>query len=280
MALGTLGECATVSHADYEKFVDCLLSTVRGRIPTFVGSTALGSHEIARRIRFLKERGATGTLLGIPMWQPATLEMAVGHYASISEAFPDFPIMVYCNARAFRFNFPIEFWQGIAQKAPTVVAAKYGQPAILKEAVEVTKGRVCFVSNNVAALRLAEICPDNITAGWTYAMGINPTLALMDAILAKDWDRAQKVAADMTWAAEPMDSKHMHSPEIFASYNIQFARVQMEASGYCHPGPVRPPYNFIPPDYESACREQGRRWATLQEKYAGVRAQGVAGGGA
>ncbi|HET7007394.1 MAG TPA: dihydrodipicolinate synthase family protein, partial [Candidatus Binatia bacterium] len=64
MALGTMGECATTSHADYEAYVDCLLNTVRGRIPTFVGTTALGGHEIARRIKFVKERGATGTLLG------------------------------------------------------------------------------------------------------------------------------------------------------------------------------------------------------------------------
>ena len=49
MALGTMGECATVSQSDYESFVDCLLKTVRGRIPTFVGTTALGGHEIARR---------------------------------------------------------------------------------------------------------------------------------------------------------------------------------------------------------------------------------------
>lgn len=94
MALGTVGECATLSRRDYESFVACLLSTVRDRILTFVGTTALGSHEVVRRIRFVKERGASGTLLGIPMWQPATLDMAVGFYADIAEAFPDFPIMV------------------------------------------------------------------------------------------------------------------------------------------------------------------------------------------
>src|ERR671925_1091052 len=77
MARGTMGECATTSQGDYEAFVDCLLKTIRDRIPTFVGTTALGGHEVARRIRFVKERGATGTLLGIPMWQPATLDMAV-----------------------------------------------------------------------------------------------------------------------------------------------------------------------------------------------------------
>ena len=110
MALGTMGECATTSQSDYEVFVDCLLKTVRGRIPTFVGATALSGHDIAKRIKFVKERGATGTLLGIPMWQPATLDMAVKFYADVAATFPDFPIMVYANPRAFRFPFGVDFW--------------------------------------------------------------------------------------------------------------------------------------------------------------------------
>src|SRR5438094_8806549 len=55
MALGTMGECATTSPSDYEAYVDCLLRTVRGRVPTFVGTTALGRHGIARRIQFVNE---------------------------------------------------------------------------------------------------------------------------------------------------------------------------------------------------------------------------------
>src|SRR5712691_11005291 len=110
MALGIMGECATTSQSDYEVFVDCLLKTVRGRIPTFVGATALGGHEIARRIKFVKERGATGTLLGIPMWQSATFDMVVKFYADVAATFPGFPIMVYANSRAFRFPFGVDFW--------------------------------------------------------------------------------------------------------------------------------------------------------------------------
>ncbi|HEX2386785.1 MAG TPA: dihydrodipicolinate synthase family protein, partial [Candidatus Binatia bacterium] len=46
MALGTMGECATTAQSDYEQYVDCILKTVRGRIPTFIGTTALGGHEV------------------------------------------------------------------------------------------------------------------------------------------------------------------------------------------------------------------------------------------
>ena len=112
IALGTTGECATLAQADYEAFVDCVLTTVNKRVPTFIGTTALGGQEAVRRIRFVRERGADGTLLGLPMWQPCTTEMAVKYYAEMSALFPDLAIMVYANARAFRFNFSAEFWGG------------------------------------------------------------------------------------------------------------------------------------------------------------------------
>lgn len=266
MALGTMGECATVSAKDYEAFVDCLLATVRKRIPTFVGTTALGTHEIVRRIRFVKERGATGTLLGIPMWQPATLEMAVNFYASVSETFPDFPIMVYANTRAFRFAFGLDFWTTVAQKAPTVMSSKFSSKGILREAVAATKGRINFVPPISMAYGFAQLAPESTTTCWIPSVGPQPAIALMNAVAAGDWERAQRVANDIAWAVEP---HHVvtGSQEIFASYNIQMEKVLMEASGYCKTGPIRPPYNVMPEDFAAACRESGQRFAKLREKY-------------
>jgi dihydrodipicolinate synthase/N-acetylneuraminate lyase len=266
MALGTMGECATVSHSDYEAYVDCLLKTIKGRIPTFVGTTALGGHEIARRIRFVKERGATGTLLGIPMWQPATLDMAVQFYASVAATFPDFPIMVYANARAFRFPFGVDFWKSIVNKAPTVMSAKFSSKAILKEAVAVSKGRVNFVPPVGLAYEFAQLSPETANTCWIPAVGPQPALALMDALAARDAQRAKAVADDIAWAVEP---HHIvtGSQDIFASYNIQLEKILMSASGYCKAGPIRPPYNVMPENFAQAARESGQRFAKLREKY-------------
>jgi trans-o-hydroxybenzylidenepyruvate hydratase-aldolase len=266
MALGTMGECATVSQSDYEAFVDCLLKTVRGRIPTFVGTTALGGHEIARRIRFVKERGASGTLLGIPMWQPATLDMAVEFYASVAKAFPDFPIMVYANSRAFRFAFGTDFWKAIVERAPTVMSTKFSNRAIFREAVAVSKGRVNFVPPIGLAYEFAQLSPETATTCWIPAVGPQPALALMKALSARDQQTAKAVADDIAWAIEP---HHLitGSPEVFASYNIQLEKILMGASGYCKPGPIRPPYNVMPENFAQAARESGERFAKLREKY-------------
>jgi dihydrodipicolinate synthase/N-acetylneuraminate lyase len=266
MALGTMGECATVSHSDYEAYVDCLLQTIKGRIPTFVGTTALGGHEIARRIRFVKERGATGTLLGIPMWQPATLDMAVQFYASVAATFPDFPIMVYANARAFRFPFGVDFWKSILDKAPTVMSAKFSSKAILKDSVAATKGRVNFVPPVGLAYEFAQLSPETANTCWIPAVGPQPALALMDALAARDSQRAKAVADDIAWAVEP---HHIvtGSQDVFASYNIQLEKILMSASGYCKAGPIRPPYNVMPENFAQAARESGQRFAKLREKY-------------
>jgi len=266
MALGTMGECATLSQSDYEAFVDCLLTTVRNRIPAFVGSTALGTHDIVRRIRFLKERGAAGTLLGIPMWQPATVDMAVKFYASISETFPDLPIMVYANSRAFRFAFGLDFWKVIVEKAPTVMSSKFSNKAILVEAVAATKGRVNFIPPVGLAYTFAELSPETTTTCWIPAVGPQPAIALMQAVAARDWSRAKAVAEDIRWAVEPHHAITA-SPEVFASYNIQLEKLLMEASGYCEPGPIRPPYDVMPEDFAEAAQESGRRFAKLREKY-------------
>jgi len=269
MALGTMGECATTSESDYEAFVDCLLKTVRGRIPTFVGATALGGHEIARRIRFVKERGATGTMLGIPMWQPATLDMAVKFYADVAHTFPDFPIMVYANPRAFRFDFGVDFWAGVAQKAPTVMSAKFASKGILKQSVAASKGKVNFVPPVGLAYEFAQISPETANTCWIPSVGPQVALALMKALAAGDAQQAKAVADDIAWANEPHHAI-VNSQEVFASYNIQLEKVLMGASGYCKPGPIRPPYNVMPEEMAQACREGGERYAKLREKYSKV----------
>ena len=266
MVLGTMGECATVSRSDYDAYVTCLLETVRGRVPTFVGTTALGGHEIAQRIRFVKERGAAGTLLGIPMWQPATQDMAVKFYATVAETFPDFPIMVYANARAFRYGFDTGFWQRIVEAAPTVMSAKFSNRAILQDVLAATGGRVNLVPPIGLAYAFAQLSPETTTTCWTPSIGPQPALALMRALAASDRDQAKIVADDIEWAAEPHDAI-MSSPEVFASYNIQMEKILMGASGYCKPGPIRPPYDVMPANFREACLKSGQRFAELREKY-------------
>jgi dihydrodipicolinate synthase/N-acetylneuraminate lyase len=276
IALGTTGECATLSEDDYRIFAAHLLEVVDGRIPTFIGTSALGGHQVADRLRFLAERGAAGTLLGLPMWQPVSTTMAVKFFREVSEAFPDMAVMVYANQRAFRYSYPLEFWEGVVDQAPTVVAAKYSRPKDLAALLEVTRGRINIVPNESTAAGFFEASPETTTALWATAaaMGPAPVAALMRAIQANDALRVAAISADIRSANEPV-APIFGDPEIFATYNLQMEKARINAAGYCECGRCRPPYDELPDPYLQAAQECGRRWALLHERYASVSAVGA-----
>ncbi len=273
IALGTTGECATLTGAEYEAFVDCVLSTVRRRVPTFIGTSALGTHEVVRRIRFVAGRGGDGTLLGLPMWQPCTTDMALRFYETVAQAFPRFAVMVYANQRAFRFDFNADFWRALPRRAPTAIAAKFANTNRLAEVLAASGGSVHFLPHEMAVYRFLQIAPETTTACWATAasMGPAPALALMEAILAGDRGRAGQIDADIAWANETVKPL-IADAQLFASYNIQIEKIRIDAAGYCRAGPVRPPYDLIPEKYAEAARECGRRWAQLVPKYTRARA--------
>jgi trans-o-hydroxybenzylidenepyruvate hydratase-aldolase len=267
LALGTTGECATLTGDEFEAFADCLLSTVNKRVPVLVGATTLGTHETVRRMRFLADRGADGTMLGLPMWQPCSEAQAVKFYASISEAFPDMAIMVYANEQAFRFSFPASFWAAVVAAAPTVTSAKVGSPLTYLERLAVSNGKVNFLPIDMMALAFAQQSPHTMTAMWATAacMGPQPCLALMDAIDAKDLERAGEIAKDLWWANENFIPGNDFDE--FNKFNLQLEKIRFNEAGYCNAGPIRPPYDIVPEEYVKNARECGSRWAELVHKY-------------
>ncbi len=270
IVLGTTGECATLAQADFEAFVTCVLETVNRRIPTFIGTSALGGHEVANRLRFIRERGADGTLLGLPMWQPVVDVEAVDFYRQVSECFPDIAVMVYANSRAFRYSFPVEFWQAVSREAPTVCAAKHSRPAHLVELIAASEGRINFVPHEMSVHRFHELSPETTTACWatSASMGPAPARAMIEAILQNDGAAIETLAAAIGWAAAPIHPI-VADPEVFASYNIQLEKIRINAAGYCRAGPMRPPYDHMPEDFRAAAEDCGRRWARLCENYLG-----------
>jgi len=265
---GTTGECATITETEFRTFADCVARSVGRRVPLFIGATALGGHAVVERLGIVREVGADGTLLGLPMWEPCTTAMAVRYYREVAELFPQIAIMVYANTGAFRFDFPVEFWEAVATEVPNVIASKQMHAHGLKEAIAATNGRINFLPIVSRVEAFYEVSPETTIASWSTqaGMGPAPAVAMARALRARDEDRIKKITKDLAWAGEslrPINSK----PELFATYNIQIEKIRMDEAGYCRPGPIRPPYDVIPPEYEQAARECGRRWAELQRRY-------------
>ncbi len=269
IVLGTTGECATLTPSEYESFVACVLETVKKRVPTFIGTTALGTHEVVRRTRFTQQQGADGILLGLPMWQPLTVDMAVEYYRSISEGFPRLSLMVYGNHRAFRFAFAPEFWGRVVDVAPTLIAAKFSRPNVLLDCLKVSKGRVHYLPHDGGMSKFYDLSPSTTTACWSTAasMGPEPVLEQVRALLANDTAAMKKIAADLAWAREPI-APITSDAELFATYNIQVEKTRIADAGYCKAGPLRPPYHVWPNEYREASRQHAMRWRELRAKYA------------
>jgi hypothetical protein len=111
------------------------------------------------------------------------------------------------------------------------------------------------------------LSPETTTACWATAaaMGPEPAVAIINAVLRNDAPRIKELNAQIAWTNEPIHGM-LEKPELFASYNIQVEKVRIAAAGYCKPGPIRPPYDVFPEEYAAAARECGRRWAELRKR--------------
>lgn len=268
IALGTTGECATLLNDDYDKFVHTVMDVARGRVKTFIGTSALGGHEAVRRTRLAKEAGADGTLLGLPQWQSCNNEMALKFYAGIAELFPDFAIMVYANTRAFRFAFDNDFWAECARSIPSITSAKFAAPPRLAGAQAAAGDAIHFMPHEMALPAFMDIAPETTTSCWATAasMGPEPVLAIMNAVLDGDLDRMREIDKDLSWANEPVVPL-IQNQEEFTFYNIQMEKMRINAAGYCNAGPIRPPYDVMPEKWAQASRDCGTRWAEMRKKY-------------
>jgi len=167
-ACGTTGECAALLWEEKRDFIATLVQVNRARVPIFAGATALGTKETVRQMRGLKDVGADGAFVGLPLWQTPTLENAVQFFADLGAAVPELPIMIYSNSWFFKSSFPPALWAGLAQRAPTVSCTKnaHGTAHYLEE-LEAVGDRIVLMPGEFHAFRCYELAGPRVTAIWS-----------------------------------------------------------------------------------------------------------------
>lgn len=270
LALGTLGECATLTWDEQHAFMAALVDSAAGRIPVFVGTTSLNTRETVRRTRIASDLGADGTMLGVPMWCAPSVPVAVQFYRDVAEACPDMGICVYANAEAFKFEFPTPFWAQVAS-IPQVVSSKYNAMGNLLQDIAATRGQIKFLPIDAAYYGAARMDPDFCDAFWTNNAVCGPATVIRfrDTIaaakLSGDWSAARTMAGEIGHALATLFPNG--SFKEFSTYNIGLEKERMNAAGWINAGPVRPPYHIVPEPYLEGARESGRRAAALHQKY-------------
>lgn len=265
---GTTGECSALLWEEKVAFTDTVIQAINHRIPVFAGCTSLGTRETIRQMLAMRDLGAEGAFVGLPLWQTPTLENMVQWYQDLSEAVPDMGIMVYSNEMFFKSNFPPPFWYGVAAKAPTVVTCKITSNAIynnLLELVDRTGDKITYLPiAGPPAHQAWKVAPDHVRGVWATSAnaGPEPSVALCDALEANDEEAIISVLGEMRKIPA-----HAADFSKFAAYNVQAVRMQAEYSDFMKPGPLRPPYTDVPDDWREAGKRAGAGWIEARKKF-------------
>lgn len=269
LANGTFGECATLTWEEKRDFVACVVETARGRVPFFTGTTALNTREVVRQTRAVMDIGASGTMLGVPMWCKMEVPTAVQFYRDVAEACPDAPIAIYANPEAFKFEFPRLFWAQVA-RIPQVVTAKYLGIGMLDLDLRLAPG-IRFLPHEDDYYAAARIAPDRMTAFWSSGAMCGPATAIRlrdvvaEARRTGDWTEAKAISDAMRDADATLFPRGDFAE--FSKYNIGLEKARMDAAGWLRAGPARPPYHVIPPEHLEGARKSGLAWAALHERF-------------
>jgi trans-o-hydroxybenzylidenepyruvate hydratase-aldolase len=266
MSLGTLGECATLTWDEKKAFMGAMVEAARGRVPIFVGTTTLNTRDTIEQTRFAADLGASGTMLGLPMWCSPSVPVAVRYYRDVAEACPDTAICVYANPEAFSFDYPAPFWAQLAD-VPQIVSAKYLGLGTLLRDIGASRRRIRFMPVNNDYYGAARMEPDFCTAFWSGGAVCGPQVAtgLRDEVIrakaSGDWSRARKLN-DAAGAASALFMPPGGFKE-FAMHNIGLEKARANAGGWMNAGPCRPPYHLTPAPLLENAAKSGQRWAEI-----------------
>lgn len=271
---GTLGEMATLTLDEWKTFSRVVAETVRRHnpdFPLFIGATTLNTRDTIDHIRYLRDLGVPGVLLGRPMWTEMTPSTMVSFYRDVAEAVPDMAICVYDNTAAFRGVIPTSVYAALAE-IPQVVAVKYAGGAAIgfryHNDLRAVKGRIRLFPIECIWHFAYGLYGDEVPGCWstTATCGPEPVLYLRDMLFQGNTEEARWIAERMLWAHETF-LVGRDFPE-FARYNIQLERLRYQAAGYIQPGPSRPPYvmELLPEAYREDTLEHVRRWRQLTDE--------------
>ena len=123
VALGSLGEAATLRMDEKLAIIETLVSAVEGKVPVVGAISALSTDEAVALAQRAEERGAKGLMILPPyVYQGDWAEMKA-HVAAVLEA-TVLPAMLYNNPVAYGTDFTPEQIQELAAEFPNLQAVK------------------------------------------------------------------------------------------------------------------------------------------------------------
>lgn len=122
IALGTVGENASLSAAEKRAFIKHTVETVTGRIPVISGCTEHSAEQAAEYAKDVAALGVDGLMLLPAVVYRGTDREVLAHYRHVARA-TTLPIMIYNNPVSYGVDINLEMTAELA-KEPNIVAIK------------------------------------------------------------------------------------------------------------------------------------------------------------
>lgn len=91
--VGTTGESPTLSHAEHDEVVACVIEQAGGRVPVIAGAGSNSTAETVRLIKAAKAAGADAALVVTPYYNKPTQRGLLSHFMAAADC--GLPIIIY-----------------------------------------------------------------------------------------------------------------------------------------------------------------------------------------
>jgi dihydrodipicolinate synthase/N-acetylneuraminate lyase len=261
---GTFGQTWNLFYEEFQTLVKASIEAVNNRVPLMLGVTSANPRDVVRRMRFVRDAGGQGVLLGLPHYEPLPIADIATFYREVAEMFPELSIMIYHNPVNHHVHIPVHVFPDLV-KIPTVVAMKdsHRTPLEFQKLHSVIHGKIAHFVNQTQLYPYYEMGASGCWSHHIWA-GIWPVLRLMQAVEEGDVETAKKVTADL---APGLGGGGEEDPR------ARRGHLFYEYAGYVNIGPPRAPHAFGLRDPEEAraneekARKGAERWKGLNEKY-------------
>ncbi|MER2015134.1 dihydrodipicolinate synthase family protein [Pseudomonas simiae] len=190
--LGSTGEGAYLSDAEWDEVSAYSLAKIARRVPTIVSVSDLTTAKAVRRARYAEANGADVVMvLPTSYWKLSEAEI-LGHYAAIGDSI-GVPIMLYNNPATSGTDMSVDLILRIIKQVPNVTMVKESTGDIQRMHHLHRQSDVPFY-NGCNPLALEAFAAG--AKGWcTAAPNLIPelNLALYEAVLANDLTQAREV---------------------------------------------------------------------------------------
>jgi trans-o-hydroxybenzylidenepyruvate hydratase-aldolase len=260
-AMGSFGEFHTLLWEEKKKLAEATIAVARKRVPVFIGCSSTNPRETIELVKFAEQAGADGVLCAVPFYFPSTVDNAVQFYLDLADTFPKLGIAVYHNPPLHRVTFPVSAFEKLVTR-PNIVAMKdsHRTPAEFMELMKIVKGKIsvfCYQTQTFPYMMLG-------AAGcWSISvwMGPWPLLQMRDACFAGDWETAKQICMDINASYRTPG----RPGDLFWRENAH--KLEINEAGYCMAGPLRPPFQIVPPEILEHAKQQTESWKKLCAKY-------------